>query len=341
MSGAAVAWGSPEFRGLDGDGGYRDDAAPKFPLRSLQETLHQPPIEWLVDGVLTAGGFNVLAGFSGSGKSLAAVDVGMSIASGLPWADRAVRRGRVVFVVGEGFRGFGQRLGAWLNYHDVADSEPLPVHFLDGAPQFASQLDVSKALASLDGLPDPPSLIVVDTLAATFLGYSDSRDDELGQWIAGAQQLQRETGAAVLVIHHTGWATERERGSTILRGAVDGLALVTKDDAVVTLSCLKAKDAEPFPDMKFTLTPWGASAILVPVAPGSADRAPNPLPPQRQKALDVLTLLDDGDGVAATKWLETSGLAKATFYRAVADLVSWGLIEKKRGKYSARGGFPG
>ena len=35
--------------------------------------------------------------------------------------------------------------------------------------------------------------------------------------------MRTETGAGSLIVHHTGWNPERERGSTVLRGALDVL----------------------------------------------------------------------------------------------------------------------
>ena len=50
-------------------------------------------------------------------------------------------------------------------------------------------------------------------------------------------------------------------------------------------------------------------------------------------ALDALRTVDEGHGASFTKWHETTSLPKATFNRAKDDLVSWGLIEKRGGKW--------
>jgi len=75
-------------------------------------------------------------------------------------------------------------------------------------------------------------------------------------------RLREEFGAAVLIVHHTGWDGARERGHSAQRGAADTVMLLErahKDDSLtrdpVRLRCLKQKDAAEFEDIDVIAQP--------------------------------------------------------------------------------------
>ena len=49
-----------------------------------------------------------------------------------------------------------------------------------------------------------PALIIVDTLARCMVGGDENSAKDMGLFIAHADALRKETGATVLIIHHTG-----------------------------------------------------------------------------------------------------------------------------------------
>ena len=72
----------------------------------------------------------------------------------------------------------------------------------------------------------------------------------MGAFIAAADRLRSEYGSTVLIVHHTGWNNERERGHSSLRGAADTMISVAKlgdhiTDAV-EVSCVKQKEFDEF-----------------------------------------------------------------------------------------------
>ena len=107
-------------------------------------------------------------------------------------------------------------------------------------------------------LSGPPVLIVLDTLARTMVGGDENTAKEVGEWVHGAQELQKKTGATVLTLHHSLKRQPRnkpvvERGSGALRGAVDTMMVVVKKGSTLTLSCQKQKDSEEFEDIPLLL----------------------------------------------------------------------------------------
>lgn len=100
----------------------------------------------------------------------------------------------------------------------------------------------------------PIKLIVVDTLARSFEGEENSASD-MGAFVRACDRIRAETGATVLVVHHSGKDADKgARGSSALRAACDfEFKVVSPGKKVAKLTCTKAKDSDPFDDMTFKL----------------------------------------------------------------------------------------
>src|SRR5690349_20858568 len=94
---------------------------PEFRIYSVDQLFELPEPEWLVDRMLTTNSLAVLFG-PGSAKSFAAVGIALSIATGHQWASKPVKKGRVIYVVGEGVGGIKKRVAAWKKHHGVTSS---------------------------------------------------------------------------------------------------------------------------------------------------------------------------------------------------------------------------
>ena len=309
------------------------DASEKFKLLTVGEVLKLPPVSWVVDGWLTDRGLGGIVGPSNSGKSLVTLDIALSVATEMPFrGEFTVKGGSVVYIAAEDAAGQKQRLGALLDYRSLRADDVPRLRQLHASPMLRKPGDVSALLQAIDKLPEPPRMILFDTMRETLNG-SDSKDEDVGEYIASVRRIMRETGAAAEIVHHFGHATERERGSSVLRGAVDTLLFVTRDDLIVTLHQEKQRNAATLPDVLFEIIAWGDSAVLRPITQADRKDRPAEVPPTRQKALEALRQCDEGGGASFSKWHETSGLTKSTFARAVADLSQWSLIRRNGRKY--------
>jgi hypothetical protein len=236
-----------------------------FKLLSPGDVENLPDLEWLIQGVLPVGTFGVLYGEPGSGKTFVALSMAFSCASGHDWLGRPTRPVKVLYIAAEGVLGLKNRLRAHRHRRGL---NPENIRFI-ASPLAISELDHVRALANfLKNEGFKPTLIVIDTLARVSVGKEENSAKDMGEIIAGFDELRRETGATVLVIHHTRKDGGSERGSSALRGAADVMILCEKGDpSSVTLQCKKMKDDEPFSDIDATLEkvnlPGGTSSLIV------------------------------------------------------------------------------
>lgn len=248
------------------------NAAPREPalrFRPAAEWVAEPAPESIVEGILWAGAVTILAGESGAGKSFVAEDLGAAVVDGATWHGRATERGSVALVAFEAdalnlrfeaLRLHGRR--TLEDFYAVRAQDPLSPVVAHGGPEVSSlgELALSAALEQLQadlaaaGRP-PLRLLIVDTVRASLSGSEDSSENVSAYLRSVRRILARLPGAGALLLHHVGWQDgeqkrKRERGSSALRGNVDGTMLLEvvhdEDPAAVELvfKCLKARDAE-------------------------------------------------------------------------------------------------
>ena len=117
-----------------------------------------------------------------------------------------------------------------------------------------------------------PGLIIVDTLSRVAVGADENSAKDMGQVVAGFDDLKRRLDATVLVIHHTRKDGGSERGSSALRGAADVMIACEKRESItsqqgVGLTCAKMRDGEPFKTISVSLEkvdlPNGKSSLVL------------------------------------------------------------------------------
>lgn len=240
----------PDMPGQDPDNREcpgADEAAPDvFATLDLDALAKLPPPEWLVKGVVTAGGNAVLYGPYASLKSFAVLDMALCIAFGRPWQGRDVKRCGVIYAAGEGLAGFARRVAAWRKHHGLQDGTApfrllhVPINITD-AEHVARLVRTAADAAEKDGFP--VGLIVVDTMARAMVGADENSAQDMGRAVAALDDIRAGVKATLLSVHHTGKDSERgPRGSTALPGAVDTLIRVDRADLSVTLTVEKQKD---------------------------------------------------------------------------------------------------
>lgn len=248
-----------------------------FPTYTMEYLRNMPPVEWLVDGLLTRHGFAIAYGEPGSCKSFIAIDIALSVAYGRQWAGRETRQGAVLYIAGEGVGGLGKRVKAWCQARAVEGDAPFYV--LPTAVRFREQDEVEKLMRTISSFGQQFTLVVVDTVARALLGGDENSATDAGLFVAACNAIGNHAGCAVWGIHHSGKdATRGMRGSSSLLGAVDTSIRIIKDEDVVNVSIEKQKDAEPAGQMRFNMVEIAqlddSSIVLEPE--GGVDDTPKP-----------------------------------------------------------------
>jgi hypothetical protein len=192
-----------------------------------------------------------LFGESGTYKSLIILDWAFCTAAGIPWHSQLTLQCNVIIIAGEGFSGLGRRLKALEQKYCMKAPEGLLV-----SKQPASMLDpanVQLVIESILALCPNPGLIVLDTMHRNMNGDENSSQD-IATFINNIDNYFTPTGAAVLIVHHSGHnQKDRSRGSSSIRAAMDAEFSTVKTSTGIVFSCSKSKDFEPLPPMHFSL----------------------------------------------------------------------------------------
>ena len=222
------------------------------PLRmySLAELAELPAPEWRIVGVLPDESFTLLYGPSRSLKSFVAIDWCLSVAAGIPWQGHEAVQGAVLYIAAEGGGGIRRRAAAWLATHtgaDVSDRFHVIPHRVDLADPTSLKRLEATVREYTQRLDEPPALIVIDTWSRNTPGVDENSSEKQSKLIdALFDGMAKRHRCGVIVVHHSGVAAGRERGSTALPGAADCRWMTKRDGAEVTLTCQKLKEwAEP------------------------------------------------------------------------------------------------
>ncbi|MFC3500821.1 AAA family ATPase [Micromonospora krabiensis] len=325
--------------GLDatGQGGLVSPAAPRHSGRLRAALLKRSelgklpvPVPLITD-VMHRETIVVLAGKFGSYKSFVTVGMGCSLASGTPWMGHEVPEAvPVLYVAAEGAYGIRKRVDAWEAAHGpVPDSFyllPVPARLL--VPEDVAEVD---ELIGEFGI----KVLIVDTLHASAPGADEDKSKEIGPMYDTLRGLRERHGVTTILVHHTGHAGERARGSSSIEDDADTSFLIKLDgdgrDASTqrTLHHRKAKDGallEPVP-LKLTLVPGTDSGY---VESGEVP-SPNYLP-DGLAAKTLIGLLDElGLPQNAGRDQCRAALAKAKV-KARTELLAEAVRRRKAGE---------
>jgi AAA domain len=178
---------------------------------------------WLIQGLWPADAYGVLAAQEKAGKTWAALDLAVSVASGQPWLDHfaCLSPGQVLVFLGEG----GERatvrrieaIAASKGVHLDQLADRLRLCFR--VPRLAAP-GAGSELAAIQGelAEHPAALVVLDPLYLAAAGASGSNLYDMGAVLQAIQGVCQHAGCALLVVTH--WnKTGDGRGADRISGA--------------------------------------------------------------------------------------------------------------------------
>lgn len=319
---------------------------------TIEDLGNLPPPKWLLHGLFEQDALVMLYGPPGSFKSFLAVDWALSMSVGKEWNGRRTEPSRVLYLLGEGKASLLKRIQAWQFHNKLTPAQTRMLYHnfrvTFQVPQLAIPKDAAEFSDDLDEDGFNPSVIIIDTLARSYVGKNENDPMDTGLWIESVDRL-RQRGATVLVLHHTRKNVEfglQYRGSTAWMGAMDSAYVLEKNPegfrGFSKLVCSKQKDHEEAEDVWMQteqIRPPGAvagSIILKEVQkPGGAEQE---LKEAEDAALSSIIemLMADGsypsdrararDLASKTNMLETTAQTKIA--RARKRVPTRAMIEK-------------
>lgn len=319
-------------------------------LRPVREILDHPPaVRWLIQGIVESDSLAMLYGPPASGKSFVAFSMAASIACGVDWCGHRVRRGPVVYLLGEGIAGASRRLRAWQRRNPDAGLQDAPLFLSRRMVPLGEADAVAEMVAAIEetGAGNPVA-VWVDTLARAAAGLDENSARDMGALVRACDAIRQRFGCVVALVHHSGHGQDRARGSSAIKAALDVEISVSKDGPIVTLASTKAKESEGFLSLTFRLesvdTLWadedGNPVYSAVLESCDAPEQEEQLGKNQSIALAVLRDLihqrektgSESSGsqirvrISISDWREASGLNRKRFAEVRKALLEKGLI---------------
>ncbi len=205
------------------------------------------------------------------------------------------------------------------------------MHFIRNPIPMLEPAEVKAFIAAVT--PLAPRLIVIDTLSRCMVGGDENSSKDMGLFVEACAEIQRATGATILIIHHTGKNGIGERGSSVLRCACETMIELSKDEGYITLSCDKMKDAPEFNPCTFQLLPVTldnneSSCVIVP-SEKVVQTQRDPLTKNQRQLLEALSLeVFVESGAKTTALIQTAEVSGGSVYRVLSVLKRLGYVRQ-------------
>lgn len=236
---------------------------------------YQTEIEWRVDGVIEVGTSGIMVALPKAGKSMAAVGLAVSLASGAPWLDFAVRRARVALVSREDYAATtAHRIRRYVTGTGIAESDLKDNLWISSRAQVKGLLldspaDLRMLINNLKRRQT--EFLILDVL--NVLHSKDENDNsEMRQVLKCVDHIRGEVGCQVLVIHHAKkqWdegqtLSEAARGSSAIGGFAEfliGIRLVDEETQTRQMK-FETKAAEPQRPIYWKITDQNSQGGIV------------------------------------------------------------------------------
>lgn len=233
------------------------DRPPEFHYAGINFRNQEPiAVDWLVEGLMGKGDRVMMIGEPGGGKSWLAMALAVAIATLGTGQDArwlgirpAITTGRVLYVDEENPESEVYRRMQLLG---LTESAAENVRYLS---QVGVRLDEHPEQLLDDVIELRPDLVILDSLARVH-GRDEQNAGEMGRLFRdGITPLARESGAAVLALHHktkpqkgsvSGF--QSARGSGDLTASIDqGLDVLKEDHGSIKIEHYKARRSTPHP----------------------------------------------------------------------------------------------
>lgn len=215
----------------------------RYIIRNAAYALQpQPPIEYIIDKLISAGSVSLFYGEPGSKKTYALLSMAVCVALGKSWLGFTVTPRKVLIIDEEsGERRLTLRLGAAIR--GELGNEDIPIEFVSLA-QF--KLDSKEDPKELEQLikDTGAGLVIIDALTDIMDGDENSKQDTQPIFTR-LRGIAERTNAAIIIIHHSN-KSGGYRGSSAIKGSLDLMVKITSEDGStwIEFKSEKTRDVE-------------------------------------------------------------------------------------------------
>lgn len=197
------------------------------------------PGKFVIEGLIPLG--VVMAyGASSSFKSYFIISLLCRIAMKTHrWGGRNLKGGAVLYVAAEGGSSVMPRVGAWADKYNAG--KPLDLFYtLPAAVDLSVPANVKKIIEEIKRIAlhtgEPVRAVAIDTLSQSMMQGEENSASDIAKFMAGATKVFTETGATVIIVHHSGKDSSKGmRGSSAAFANADAVIRVERIDDAVNL----------------------------------------------------------------------------------------------------------
>jgi hypothetical protein len=289
-------------------------------LRSADDLKKDPPLEWVVRGVLPSNGMGAIYGQPSSGKTFLALDLAFAIATGTHWFGNPTIQRPVAYVALEGSHGIRQRMAAWEKSNST--TTPKNLYFVTASVSVEDEIAWRALSNEINSTLGNGTIVFIDTLNRASPTSDENTSASMGKIIEAAKYMASLINGFVMFVHHAGKDSQKGlRGHSSLLAALDTVIKVSSTTNQRVWSIEKSKDSEIGICNAFELKTvelgskdaWGITHTSCTVSQGILKPQSKPIKGKhQQQVINVLTdmLLEDSPKAISQSELEIA-VAKA------------------------------
>lgn len=228
----------------------------KYPVTWLSDAALDLNQRYIVKGLIEQGGFSIVYGPSGSGKSFFTADIAQHVATGQTWRGRKVNQSLVVYIASEAGGSILKRFIGWRDNRMGESIERIPLAILTRGPSLLVKQDVAALAEQFLEMEKqsslPVGLVIFDTLSRSIPGGDENKAEHMTEAVSVADYFRDTFKTATLFVHHSGKdVAQGARGHSSLFAAADCVLRVSDRVAVVE----KIRDGVSGEQFPFSLQP--------------------------------------------------------------------------------------
>ena len=300
----------------------------RFKIFSADDALDpQPPIEWIVEKLFSAGSVSVVYGLPGCKKTWTMLDCGITVNAGADWLGFKTARSVVLIVDEErGERRLKRRLGATLRGHSIGKGETKI--FCTSLSGLELMKEAERAALERLVTDTGAKFVIIDSLIDVLIGGDENKSGDIQTVMRGLRHIAEKNQCAVVVIHHPN-KQGGYRGSLALLGACDFMLIVESkgDSREVSFKTEKMRDGEHF---SFTaianFVGLGGDVDSFNLSPGTPPKAQERFSKSEKYVTDYLA---KGDATTSDIEANADVCTGSAARKAVYALVARGKVERR------------